>query len=146
MIFMRSCRLGILAIASVDGCYLYIIIHNCILHVTWVVKVSVLIWQVSTKRSNNKISLNPAGMSNPIAVMYIPVCENRVQIESVCSVDSSSILKGMIGWYHWTCVGKFCALELRVWWLGAVAVPHFCSFQGVAICRNPVPKCLSCEG
>ena len=52
-----------------------------------------LIWQANTKRSNNKISLNPAGMSNPIAVTYIPVCENRVQIESVCSVDSSSIVK-----------------------------------------------------
>ena len=35
MILMRCCRLGILAIMSVDGCYLYIIIHNCILHVTW---------------------------------------------------------------------------------------------------------------
>ena len=31
----RSCRLGFLGTASVDGCYLYIIIHNCILHVTW---------------------------------------------------------------------------------------------------------------
>ena len=39
---------------------------------------------------------NPAGMSDPIAVMYIPVCENRVPIELVCSVDSSSISKGMI--------------------------------------------------
>ena len=57
MILMRSCRLRFLAIAFVDGCYLYIIIHNCILHVLpdckgW----SALIWQVDTKRSNNKIS------------------------------------------------------------------------------------------
>ena len=36
-------------------------------------------------------------MSNPITVPYIPVCENRVQMESVCSVDSLSILKGIIG-------------------------------------------------
>ena len=34
-ILMRSCRFGFLAITSIDGCYLYIIIHNCILHVTW---------------------------------------------------------------------------------------------------------------
>ena len=35
MILMRSCRLWALAIISVDGCCLYIIIHNCILHGTW---------------------------------------------------------------------------------------------------------------
>ena len=35
MILARSGRLGGLAIASVDGCYLYIIIHYCILCVTW---------------------------------------------------------------------------------------------------------------
>ena len=30
-----SCRLWGLAVASVDGCCLYIIIHNCLLHGTW---------------------------------------------------------------------------------------------------------------
>ena len=34
-------------------------------------------------------------ISNPIAEMYIPGCANRVQMESVFSVDS--VLKGMIG-------------------------------------------------
>ena len=61
------------------------------------VKVGVLIWQVCTKRSSNKISLILLSISNPIAVMYIPGCENRVQMESVCSVDFLSISKGMIG-------------------------------------------------
>ena len=37
----------------------------------------------------------PTGISNPIAEMYIPRCVNRVQMESVFSVDSVS--KGMIG-------------------------------------------------
>ena len=60
-----------------------------------VVKVGTLIWQPDTKRSNNKIILIPAGINDPIAVMYIPVCENRVQIESVSSVDSSSMSKGI---------------------------------------------------
>ena len=45
------------------------------------------------KRSKNKPS--PTGISNPIAETYIPGCENRVQMEPVCSVDSLS--KGMIG-------------------------------------------------
>ena len=40
---------------------------------------------------------NPAGISNPIAVTYIPWCENRVKMDPVCSVDSLSISKGMIG-------------------------------------------------
>ena len=40
---------------------------------------------------------NPAGISDPIAVIYIPGCKNRVQMELVCSVDSLSISKGMIG-------------------------------------------------
>ena len=35
MILARYCRLLGLAITSVDGCCLYIIIHNCILHGTW---------------------------------------------------------------------------------------------------------------
>ena len=35
MILTRSYRLWGLAITSVDGCCLYIIIHNCILHGTW---------------------------------------------------------------------------------------------------------------
>ena len=47
------------------------------------------------KQQQNKP--NPGGISNPIAVAYIPVSENGVQIESVCSVDSLSILKGTIG-------------------------------------------------
>ena len=60
-----------------------------------VVNVSVLIWQVGTKRSSNKISLVLLGISDPIAEMYIPGCENRVQMEPLSSVDSVS--KGMIG-------------------------------------------------
>ena len=39
---------------------------------------------------------NPACISDPIAVTYIPACKNRVQIESVSSVDSSFISKGII--------------------------------------------------
>ena len=35
MILVRSGRLGGLAFTSVDGCYIYIIIHYCISHVTW---------------------------------------------------------------------------------------------------------------
>ena len=37
----------------------------------------------------------PTGVSDPIAEMYIPGCVNRVQIESLFSVDS--VLKGIIG-------------------------------------------------
>ena len=39
---------------------------------------------------------NPAGIGDPIAVTYIPVCENTVQIESVSSVYSSFVSKGII--------------------------------------------------
>ena len=39
---------------------------------------------------------NPAGISNPIAVTYIPVFENSVQIESVSPVDSSAVSKGVM--------------------------------------------------
>ena len=57
MILMRSCRLWGLAIASVDGWCLYIIIQ---LYIAWylVVKISMLIWQVNTKRNNSKIFAN----------------------------------------------------------------------------------------
>ena len=41
---------------------------------------------------------NPASISKSIAAVYIPVCENSVQIESVSSVDSSVVSKGMICW------------------------------------------------
>ena len=51
--------------------------------------------QYQMKQQQNKP--NPAGICNPIAVMYIPVCENRVQMESVSYVDSLSISKGIIG-------------------------------------------------
>ena len=37
----------------------------------------------------------PTGISDPIAETYIPGCVNRVQIESLFSVDSVS--KGVIG-------------------------------------------------
>ena len=47
--------------------------------------------QHQKKQQQNKP--NPAGISNPITVTYIPVCENRVQMESACSVDSLSISK-----------------------------------------------------
>ena len=40
---------------------------------------------------------NPSGISGPIAITCIPVCKNRDQMESVCSVDSLSISKGIIG-------------------------------------------------
>ena len=48
------------------------------------------------QKKNKKNKPNPAGMSDPIAVTYILVCENRVQMESVCSVESLSISKGII--------------------------------------------------
>ena len=48
---------------------------------------------------------NPADISGPIAVMYIPVCKNNVQIESVSSVDSSAVSKGMI-----------CCVPLMICW------------------------------
>ena len=54
MILARSCGLLGSAITSVDGCCLYIIIHNSILYL--VVKVRTLICQVGTKRNNSKIS------------------------------------------------------------------------------------------
>ena len=48
---------------------------------------------------------SPAGISDPIAVTYIPVCENSVQIESVCPVDSSAVLKGVM-----------CLVPLMICW------------------------------
>ena len=47
------------------------------------------------KQQQNKPS--PTGISDPIAVRFIPGCENRVQVEPVCSVDSLFISKVMIG-------------------------------------------------
>ena len=60
-----------------------------------VVKVGTLIWQVNTKRSNNKISQFLLVLSNQIAETYITGCVNRVQMESVFPDDS--VLKGMSG-------------------------------------------------
>ena len=56
-----------------------------------VVKVGTLIWQAEQQNIPN-----PAGISNPIAVTYIPVCENSVHIKSVSPVDSSAVLKGVM--------------------------------------------------
>ena len=42
--------------------------------------------QHQKKSQQNKPS--PTGISNPIAETYIPGCENRVQMEPVCSADS----------------------------------------------------------
>ena len=39
----------------------------------------------------------------------------------------------------------FYVLESRVWLLGTVVAHHFCCFQDVFICGNPVLKYLSCE-
>ena len=41
---------------------------------------------------------NPAGISDPIAIMYIPVYKNSVQIASVSPVDSSAVSKGIMCW------------------------------------------------
>ena len=56
----------------------------------------------------------------PIAVTYIHVCENSVQIKSVSSVDSSVVSKGMVSW-----CGTFGVSKGMVWWSSAVAVSHF---------------------
>ena len=55
-----------------------------------------LIWQVNTKRNNSKIIPNPAGISDPTAITYIPVCGNSVQIKSVSPLDPSAVLKGIM--------------------------------------------------
>ena len=54
--------------------------------------------QDSTNRMRNlhQNNPNPAGISDPITVTYIPVCKNSVQAKSISSVDSSFVLKGMI--------------------------------------------------
>ena len=70
--------------------------HHPQLYITYylVVKVGTLIWQINTKRNNSKLFPIPAGISDPIAITFIAVCENSVQIESVSPVDSSAVLKG----------------------------------------------------
>ena len=131
MIFMRSCRLGI--------CRWVLPLHNhpqlyiaCYL----VVKVSTLIWQVDTKRSSKKISL---------ILLYkwsyscnIHPCMSRLNQSVLLTLHLYK--KAWLVGYYWACVDKFCVLELRVWWLSAVAAPDLCCFQGVAICRNLVLK------
>ena len=105
----RSGRLGCLAFTSVDGCILYIIIHNFYIACDLILRVGMLIWQVGTKRNSNRISQLPTGKIEPKAEMYIPGWVNSFQKVLVSSdgcmlkgVNCKELLRRC--WYTW-CTG-----------------------------------------
>ena len=53
-------------------------------------------WHTNLAGQHQKVTKNipsPAGIGNPIAIMYIPVCKNSVQMDTVSSIDAPGDVK-----------------------------------------------------